>query len=97
MTRSRRASADVLRVQGEMTIYRAAELAQTCLGEPATQIDLSEVTEIDTAGLQLLLVMNRVAVAAGRRLHVVNPSSCVRDVLALCNLTDLTAPVGAAS
>lgn len=101
MRRSRRASANVLRVQGEMTIYRAAELAPACLGrlgeKPTTQVDLSEVTEIDTAGLQLLLMMNRIAVAAGAPLRIVNPSSCVRDVLALCNVTDLVATDGAAA
>jgi anti-anti-sigma factor len=85
-----------LRVHGEMTIYRAGELAQTILGKlqkksATARLDLSEVTEIDSAGLQLLLMAHRMATAGGSRLAIVNPSACVAEVLALCNLQHLLA------
>ena len=85
-----------LRVQGEMTIYRAGELATSILSKlkkkpSAARLDLSEVTEIDSAGLQILLMANRMAMAAGSRLQLVAPSACVVEVLALCNLGHLVA------
>lgn len=85
-----------MRVQGEMNIYRAGELAQSILTRvqkkpAAARIDLSEVTEIDSAGLQILLMANKLAVASGAHVTLVNPSACVREVLALCNLNHLIA------
>ncbi|AMN46373.1 hypothetical protein ACG33_04475 [Steroidobacter denitrificans] len=91
-------TASVVRVQGEMTIYRAHELLQEVLAivrkrSATTLLDLSKVIEFDTAGLQLLLMAHRLAATAGNRLSVINPSECVSDVLELCNLTnDFVAP-----
>lgn len=87
-------AAEVLHVQGEMSIYRAIELAHLLLpaiGNPAKDVrmDLSRVTEFDTAGLQILLMARRVAASGGQRLRVVQASECVRQVLALCDLADL--------
>lgn len=84
-----------LRVQGEMTIYRASEVAQTLFAtirahEGDVSLDLSEVTEFDTAGLQLVLMARRLAEASGRRLDVVQPSECVLEVLTLCNVAAST-------
>jgi anti-anti-sigma factor len=90
---NQQSAGNALRVQGEMTIYRAGELAKSILAKlkkkPATRLDLSEVTEIDSAGLQILLMANRIASAAGSRLQLVAPSACVVEVLALCNLSHL--------
>jgi anti-sigma B factor antagonist len=82
-----------LHVQGEMTIYRAAELAQqvfTAVRERPddTRLDLSQVTELDSAGMQILLMARRLAAAGGKRLQILNPSACVREVLTLCNLDE---------
>ncbi len=80
-----------LRVDGEMTIYRASEVAQTLFASVRAQagdvsLDLSDVTEFDTAGLQLVLMARRMVEANGHRLDVVQPSECVLDVLELCNV-----------
>lgn len=82
---------EALRVQGEMTIYRASEVAQTLFAavrdhDGDVSLDLSEVSEFDTAGLQLVLMARRLAEADGRRLDVVQPSECVSEVLNLCNV-----------
>lgn len=84
-----------LRVQGEMTIYRASEVAQTLFAavrahDGDVTLDLSEVSEFDTAGLQLVLMARRLAEADGRRLDVVQPSECVAEVLNLCNVATST-------
>lgn len=96
MGRSNGGSGSTLRVTGEMTIYRASELARHLLARlakkpAAARLDLSEVTEIDTAGLQIILMLNRATAATGNRLVIVRPSNCVSEVLALCNLTHLQA------
>ena len=91
-----------LRVQGEMTIYRAGELAQglfTAVREQSgdLHLDLSEVTEFDTAGLQILLMARHIAEARGARLDFVRASECVTDVLRLCNVADTVTPATGAT
>lgn len=78
-------------LDGELTIYRAAELRQTLLGVLEGQpdgldIDLAAVTEIDSAGVQLLMAAKRAAQAAGHPLSLSNHSEAVVDVLELLNL-----------
>ena len=78
-------------VDGEMTVYTCSDLKTRLLAElsehaSATELDLSGVVEIDTAGLQLLLLAQRHASDAGRQLRVSNPSRAVLDVLELCRL-----------
>lgn len=76
-----------LAVEGEMTIYRAAELKPALLeavrGHDAPVLDLANVTEFDCAGLQLLLMARREAARLGRRLALVAPSPAVLDACAL--------------
>jgi anti-sigma B factor antagonist len=84
-------SATSLRIDGDLTIYRAAELKQLLLaplGEGVTlELDLSGVTEFDTAGLQLLMLARNTAQAAGGELKLSAHSPAVIDVLDLLNLT----------
>jgi anti-sigma B factor antagonist len=83
-------AAACLAVEGEMTIYRAAELKPALLAavraHEAPALDLSAVTEFDSAGLQLLLAARREAARLGRRLDVTAASPAVRDVFALLGL-----------
>jgi anti-sigma B factor antagonist len=79
-----------------MTIYTCGELKPRLLEElaahpDADRLDLSNVVELDTAGLQLLLTARRYASDAGRELSVTNPSRVVADVLELCRLGALLA------
>jgi len=78
-------------VDGAMTVYTCGELKPRLLEQltahpDTTGIDLSRVIELDTAGLQLVLMARRHASAAGRELQVINPSRAVSDVLELCRL-----------
>ncbi|NMM29385.1 MAG: STAS domain-containing protein [Glaciimonas sp.] len=79
-----------LRIQGELTIYRAAELKQAllaALAEPSSlEVDLSCVTEIDTAGVQLLMLAKKTAQERQRELRLVAHSPAVIDVFELLNL-----------
>lgn len=87
-------SADTLKLCGALTVPGA----QALLGqlrplleetEPATRLDLAGVTEIDTAGLQLLLLARRTAAARRRPLAISAVSPVVRSVLELCRWGEL--------
>lgn len=74
-------------IAGELTIFRAAELMPQLLASPPPQeLDLSGVTEIDTAGLQLLMLAKKRAQLEQRPLHLVAHSAAVTDVFELLNV-----------
>lgn len=80
-----------VRIEGELTIYRAAELKPVLLGALANgarqaEFDLSAVEEVDTAGVQLLLLALREAQARGIGLSLGAPSAAVRDAFGLLAL-----------
>lgn len=84
-------------VDGGMTVYTCRDLKPQLLEQltahPETAaLDLSRVIEIDTAGLQLLLVARRHARDGGRELRIKNPSQVVSEVLELCRLGEWLAP-----
>src|ERR1700733_9017562 len=78
-----------IRVTGEMTVYTASQIKQPLLdaiadGAASVELDLSGVSEFDTAGVQLLLVVHREALLSGRNLQLGAQSAIVREVLTLC-------------
>lgn len=73
---------------------KAAVLTSSAGSGEDLVLDLSRVTELDTAGLQVLLVALAEARAAGATARLVSPSAPVREVLDLAGLAHL---VGAAS
>ena len=82
-------------VSGEMSIYTAAALKEPLLAQlekagASAQLDLSEVSEFDTAGLQLVLLAERQASGRAGALRILEPSPAVREVLELCGLERLT-------
>lgn len=76
--------------EGEMTIYRAAELKPALLDALAQsdeiELDLSSVSELDTSGVQLLMLMKREAVDAGKSLKLSGHSPAVLEVFELLGL-----------
>lgn len=82
-----KAAPAALRIEGELSIFRAAELKPALLPLTAlTEIDLSGVTEIDTAGLQLLLLARRAAQAQGQALRLVATSPAVDELFTLLDV-----------
>ena len=79
-----------LRPEGELTIYTASEfksqLEAAFAQEKEIEINLSQVTEMDTAGLQLLILAKREAEARKASINLVAHSEVVRDVIDLCNM-----------
>ena len=79
--------ASVLRIAGELTIFRAAELKDVLLCDPAPQeIDLSGVTEMDSAGLQLLMAAKLAATTQQRTLRLLAHSAAVVEVFERLNV-----------
>jgi anti-anti-sigma factor len=85
-------SDDVTRISidGEVTIYRAADLKVTVLEAlrkaRLLEIDLSGVTELDTAGLQVLMLAKQVAAAEQRTLRLVQHSPAVVEIFEMLDL-----------
>src|SRR5690606_5836325 len=84
------ASPGFYRLAGELCVFHAADIKSPLLdilaGLEQCALDLSGVSEIDTAGVQLLLLMQREAGLRGCDLRLVNHSEPVREVLQLLNL-----------
>ncbi|MFI7587469.1 STAS domain-containing protein [Spongisporangium articulatum] len=91
MTSSTTAAAPLtLPAPHELTVAHAAAVKDSWFGalyaaEPVTgrtvELDLSEVTELDTAGLQLLLIVYREVAARGESLTLAGLTEPVRQVL----------------
>jgi len=80
----------VLRIEGEMTIYRANDIKQQlldALGQSANvEIDLSGVSELDTAGLQLLMLSKKIAQANSTEFRLTGHSMAVLEVFELLDM-----------
>ncbi len=83
---------DAVHVSGEMTIYAAAQLKEELPAAVRTsqsrQIDLSGVSELDTTGLQLLLMIRRDAAAASQAVSLINASTAVLDCMKLLRMEE---------
>lgn len=80
-------------VTGEMNIYHALdgkELLMKAIGDAAdVELDLSNVTEFDSSGLQLVLLAYREAERNGNRLRIKGKNERVENVIALFRLGEL--------
>ncbi|MBD9358474.1 STAS domain-containing protein [Methylomonas albis] len=80
-----------LTIEDELTIFTASDQKPNLLSFLGSgdelEINLSGVMEMDTAGLQLLILVKREAAQTGKRLRFVMHSKVVLDILELANLT----------
>lgn len=80
----------LIRLEGEMTIYQAQSMKETLLSalseSHSVDLDLSLVSEIDTAGLQLLLLAKRESLRSGKSLRLVAHSATTLEVIDTCDL-----------
>lgn len=86
--------APVHRFDADLTIAHVAALKPALLqavaaGDGPLVLDLGAVAELDTAGLQLLLLARREAAARGRVLQLRGVAPAVRDLLALSRVEHL--------
>jgi anti-sigma B factor antagonist len=77
-------------VEGEMTIYTAEELksrlAETITECSDIELDLSGVTEIDSAGQQLLVMAKLESMIENKSLRLIRHSPAVVEIIDLCGL-----------
>ncbi len=80
------------RIDGDLTIYTAGEyrdvLLEKCHTHQDMELDLEQVTEMDTAGLQLLVALKKHLGGMGCDLRLPNPGKTVREVLEFTRLAD---------
>lgn len=80
-----------LRPEGELTIYTASDtkhlLVETLAKHQEIEIDLSQVSEIDTAGLQLLILAKKEAARNHLQVRFTDHSAAVIDAMELLDLT----------
>ena len=80
-----------LRLTGVLTIYTAAqartEIPVRLAKHGALTLDLSDLDELDTAGVQLLLWLKRDLASRGSALVLIRHSPAVVEVLDQLNLT----------
>lgn len=83
-------SSQLLSLTEDLTIYHALEQKKSLLDALANadelELDLLQVSEIDTAGLQLLILLKKEAQRAGKNISIVAHSQSVRNVIDFCNL-----------
>lgn len=81
----------IFQPKGELTIYTAAETKDKLLDmigrSKSFEIDLSQVNEFDSAGLQLLILAKLESRRHDLDVNVKRPSEAVIEVLNLCNLS----------
>ena len=77
-------------IEGELTIYTVTELKDKLLSSLSAteklELDLSEVSEFDAAGLQLLVMIKKEAEILGKVLHITGHSPVVLELLDLSGL-----------
>lgn len=87
---SSEAGRSVARIEGDFTIYQAAESKSPLMAAIAEsdelEINLAGVTELDSAGLQLLLLAKREANERGKTLRLVAHSEASLNVIDLLSL-----------
>jgi anti-sigma B factor antagonist len=77
-------------ISGELTIYTAAAEKQTLQAFLDTsdelELNLSQVSEMDSAGLQVLILLKQEAVRRRKNLRYSMHSKAVLDVLEMSNM-----------
>jgi anti-sigma B factor antagonist len=89
-----------VQVEGDLTVRTAASqkpklLAALRAPYSVVELDLAEVTEIDTSGVQLLLLGCNIAMVVGGALRLTVISPAVREVIELLQLQTVFAQAAA--
>ncbi len=86
----KRKGVSILHIEGDMTIGTAAalkeELMKHITQSSEREIDLSDVSEMDSAGMQLLMLAKREATRHNTPLRLIGHSRAVLEVMDTYNL-----------
>jgi len=91
LTQSNRDKQWRLVLSGSFTIFQAADYKAQLLDvlehtETLLEIDLTAIEEIDTAGLQLLLMLQQEAQAQGKQVFFTGSSAAMENVIGILQL-----------
>ncbi len=79
--------------EGDLTIYTVAECRQAILASTAVEgnveVNLSQIGELDTSGLQLLAALDRQVSDAGNSMICVGPNEQASETLELSRFIDV--------
>ncbi|MCG2577957.1 STAS domain-containing protein [Dechloromonas sp. XY25] len=82
-------------IEGDFTIFAAqaikAQLLEAFNKGQEVEVDLSAVSEMDSAGLQLMVAAKREAAAQGKTLRFIDHSPAVLNTMDLCDAAGLFA------
>lgn len=89
-------------VDGEMTVYKAEQIKHDldmCFDADASAIDINlvQVTEIDTAGMQCLIMVRRKADQLEKKLRYVGRSDAVKEAVEMFGLAHYFSDVAQAT
>jgi len=92
VTRKNNKSGTVLSIDGELTIYTVTQAKQILLEDhenftSPVALDLRNVSEIDTAGLQLLLFVQKHLSSLNKKLHLTKSNEHVDALLENLDVT----------
>jgi anti-sigma B factor antagonist len=77
-------------LENDLTIYNAPEHKRTLLDAldhaQVVELDLARVGEIDSAGLQVLILAKRESLAAGKEMRILAHSPAVQELLDFLNV-----------
>lgn len=101
VTRKHSKNTTTLRLSGECTIYHAAAARCALLDDhkgfdKTVQLNLEQVSELDTAGVQLLLMLQREIGAAGGKLMLQASNETVDQIVGILHLPAPFQPLEAA-
>lgn len=91
ITRKTTKSGTSLSVEGELTIYSVNQAKQDLLQDynnfsDQVALDLHKVSELDTAGIQLLLFLHKFLHELDKKLHLVKSNEHVDETLAALDI-----------
>ncbi len=88
---SKKPSVQKIALAGEFSIFTATAIRDQLLAAlgnaQEVEVDLAQVTEIDSAGVQLMVAAKQEAAAQQKTLRFACHSQAVLDTLDLCDLT----------
>ncbi|MFY9329798.1 MAG: STAS domain-containing protein [Georgfuchsia sp.] len=77
-------------IESDLTIYNAPEQKRALIAAldqaQVVELDLAQVGDIDSAGLQVLLLAKRESVSAKKEMRIVAHSSAVQELLDFLNV-----------
>lgn len=92
ISRKKNKDTTTLAISGELTIYTVAQVKQDFFTEyealtDKVALDLESVSEIDTAGVQLLLFARKILNELDKKLFVIKTNEVVDDIFSALDVT----------